>query len=302
MFHDVRRRQLHADLALLAVSAVWGLTFVLVKDALGVGGPFTFLALRFGLAALLLGGALFGVRRTREVRPSLVAGLLLGLCLCAGYVFQTLGLQWTSPGRAAFLTSLAVVIVPLIAALVQRRGLSAMVWLGVVMATLGLALLTLGSDLAAGVPIAGVWQGDALVLGCAVAFAVHVVLAERYAPRFEPGALTLVQLTLTTLVTAFAAAIVERPTLDQTHALLPAALFTGLFGTVLAITIQLQAQRSTSATHTALIFSTEPVFGAVAAFFLVGERFSVPALIGCGLILLGMLLSQFADGAASGSR
>jgi len=217
-------------------------------------------------------------------------------------VFQTLGLQRTSPGRAAFLTGLAVVIVPLIAALVQRRGLSAMVWLDVGMATLGLALLTLGSDLAAGVPIAGAWQGDALVLACAVAFAVHVVLAERFAPRFEPGALTLVQLTLTALATAVAAATVERPTLDQIHALLPAALFTGVFATVLAITIQLQAQRYTSATHTALIFSTEPVFGAVGAFFFVGERFSAPALIGCALILLGMLLAQLADGAASGSR
>ncbi len=301
MVHDVR--QVQADLALLGVAAVWGLTFVLVKDALAAGGPFTFVALRFGLASLILAAALILLRRTRDLARSLCAGVFLGLFLCAGYVFQTLGLQSTTPGRAAFITGLAVVIVPVIAAIGQRKTLAPMVWLGVILATLGLALLTRGSDLPSGMPVDSAWRGDVLVLVCALAFAGHIVLAERFAPRFDAGALTLVQLVVTALVTTLAAMTVEQPTVDQLRALVPAALFTGLFATVLALTIQFRAQRFTSATHTALIFSTEPVFGALAAFVFVGERLSAPALAGCALILGGMVLAQLADTAvASDSR
>ena len=290
-------RQNQADLALLLVAALWGTTFVVVKDALALGGPFTFLALRFGLATLALASLLAVSRRRRAVllreRGVWRAGALLGLALCAGYVLQTFGLQWTSPARAAFITGLAVVIVPLLAAVTLRRWIELRIWLGAGLAVVGLALLTLGPS--GGDGSGGAWQGDLLVLLCAFAFAVHIVLGERFAPQFDAIGLTLVQLGVTASISAAAALATEMPNVQQVVALLPAAVLTGVFATALALVLQFRAQRFTSAAHTALIFATEPVFGALAAYVLIDERLGVQALFGCGLIVIGMLLAQLLD-------
>jgi drug/metabolite transporter (DMT)-like permease len=290
---------LRADLALLAVAAVWGATFVMVKDALGFAGPFTFLALRFSLAALLLAPVLaWAPRRVALAQPGLVgAGAVLGVLLCAGYAFQTAGLQFTTPARAAFITGLSVVIVPVLTASVLRKRVRPGVWLGVALATLGLALLSLGPEVLSGGSLiqASTLLGDLLVLGCALVFGGHVFLAGEYAPRLDVLTLTWVQLAVAAGLACAAAALVEHPTVERLGPILPTAAFTGIFATVVAFTIQLRAQRFTSATHTALIFSTEPVFGALFAFLLAGEVLAPAAIVGCGLILAGMLLAQLAD-------
>jgi drug/metabolite transporter (DMT)-like permease len=277
----------------------------MVKDALAFAGPFSFLAVRFALASLVMLPLVFSPRaRARGLLTASLwrSGAVLGLLLCAGYGFQTAGLQFTTPARAAFITGLSVVIVPLLTSLVLRRGrLPTGVWLGVALAALGLALLAFGptgQDLRA--LVAGTGPGDLLVLGCAVAFAAHIVAVGELAPRHPVLGLTWTQLLVAALLAAGLAAAGERPRLDQLVAILPAAAFTGVFATVLAFAIQLRAQRLTSPTHTALIFSTEPVFGALFAFLLVGELFTAPALLGCGCILAGMLLAQLADLTARG--
>ena len=293
---------LRADLALLGVAAIWGATFVMVKDALGFAGPFAFLALRFGLAAVLLAPVLaWGPRRAAMAQPGLVrAGAVLGLLLCAGYMFQTAGLQFTTPARAAFITGLSVVIVPLLTAGVLRKRVRPGVWLGVGLATVGLALLPLGPEAFAGHSLIQTTTvlGDLLVLGCALVFGGHVFLAGEYAPRLDALSLTWVQLAVAAGLACTAAVALEHPSIQQLGPALPAAAFTGIFATVIAFTIQLRAQRFTSATHTALIFSTEPVFGALFAFLLAGEVLAPAAIAGCGLILAGMLVAQLADQAS----
>jgi drug/metabolite transporter (DMT)-like permease len=290
---------LRADLALLAVAAVWGATFVMVKDALAFAGPFAFLALRFALASVLLAPLLaWPARRAALGQPGLMrAGAVLGCLLCAGYGFQTAGLQFTTPARAAFITGLSVVIVPVLTASVLRKRVRPGVWLGVALATLGLALLSLGPEVLSGGSLiqASTLLGDLLVLGCALVFGGHVFLAGEYAPRLDVLTLTWVQLAVAAGLACAAAALVEHPTVERLGPILPAAAFTGIFATVVAFTIQLRAQRFTSATHTALIFSTEPVFGALFAFLLAGEVLAPAAIVGCGLILAGMLLAQLAD-------
>jgi drug/metabolite transporter (DMT)-like permease len=296
----LRQSQLRADLALLGVAAVWGATFVMVKDALAFAGPFAFLAVRFSLATLLLAPLLaWAPRRAALLHAGLVrAGAILGLLLCAGYSFQTAGLQFTTPARAAFITGLSVVVVPLLTAGVLRRRVGAGVWLGVGLATLGLALLSIGEELLAGrgrLIDPRTLVGDLLVLGCAFVFGAHVFLAGEYAPRFDALTLTLVQLGAAAALAGLLTAGLEHPRPDQLLPILPAATFTGVFATVVAFTIQLRAQRFTSATHTALIFSTEPVFGAAFAFVLAGEILVPAAILGCGLILAGMLVAQLAE-------
>jgi drug/metabolite transporter (DMT)-like permease len=285
------------------VAAVWGATFVMVKDALAFAGPFAFLALRFSLATLLLAPLLaWRPRRAALGQPGLVrSGAALGVLLCAGYGFQTAGLQFTTPARAAFITGLSVVIVPLLTAGVLRKRIAAGVWLGVALATLGLALLSLGPEVLVGGALiqSSTLVGDLLVLGCAFVFGGHVFMAGEYAPRLDVLTLTWVQLGVAALLAACLTLGLEHPRLEQLGPALPAAAFTGVFATVVAFTIQLRAQRFTPATHTALIFSTEPVFAALFAYLLAGERLGPVEIAGCALILAGMLAVQLLPGDSS---
>ena len=276
-----------ADLGLLAVTAVWGATFVLVKEALAGSGPLTFVALRFALAAVIL--LPLTVRRWRRPSRGLIRdGGLIGCFLFGGYALQTAGLQFTSAAKAGFMTGLSVVIVPLLEALVLHRPLRATTLAGVALATIGLGLLTLGGEL---------WLelGDLLVLGCALAFALHILSVDRYAVRHNVLTLTSAQIVIAALLTSASALLVERPTGQQLLAIMPAALFTGVFATVAAFYLQTFSQRFTTATHTALIFTMEPVFAGLFAFLWAGEQLGPTALAGCGLILLGMLVTQLAD-------
>lgn len=290
--------QARADLALLAVTAVWGATFVMVKDALAATGPFTFLAVRFTLAALVMTPILLAGRHRRAWTGKLtLAGVVVGVALFAGYAFQTVGLQFTTPARAAFITGISVVLVPLISALVLRRRVGRGAWIGVALAAFGLAALSVGPDLLDGAPLlqGATALGDAIVFGCAVAFALHIVLVGEISPRHGTAVLTLAQIAMAAGLGIAFAGTFERPTWGQMTAILPPAAFTGVVATVLAFTVQVRAQRFTSATHTALIFSAEPVFGALFAYLLVGETLAPPAVIGCGLILAGMLVAQFGE-------
>jgi drug/metabolite transporter (DMT)-like permease len=276
-----------ADLGLLAITAVWGATFVLVKGALAESGPLTFVALRFALAAVVI--LPLTVRRWKRPSRGLIRdGSLIGCCLFGGYALQTAGLQFTSAAKAGFITGLSVVLVPLLEALVLHRRIGTATVAGVVLATSGLGLLTLGSDLR-------VELGDLLVLGCALAFALHILSIDRYAVRHNVLGLTSAQILIAALLTSASALVVERPTGQQLLAIMPVALYTGVLATVAAFYLQTLAQRFTTATHTALIFTMEPVFAGLFAFLWADEQLGPTALAGCGLILLGMLVAQLAE-------
>jgi drug/metabolite transporter (DMT)-like permease len=161
----------------------------------------------------------------------------------------------------------------------------------------GLGLLSLGPEILAGGPIlsADTAFGDLVVFGCAIAFAVQIVLLGRFAPRHEAVSLTLMQVAVAAALSVALALLLERPSAGALGPILPAAAFTGVFATVAAFIVQTRAQRFTTPTHTALIFATEPVFGAAFAYALAGETLALPALVGCALILAGMVVAQVAE-------
>ena len=256
-------RRLVADLALVFVTVIWGSTFVMVKSAVATYPTFSFLTLRFTLAALaLLPFVWFEQRRARmEERSRQAAGalsyqapllrrpvapLLIGLALFAGYACQTLGLQLTTPAKAGFITGTYVVIVPLVTALLLRQRPGRNAELGVGLAMIGLALLSLRAGLS-------VNPGDALVLGCALAFAAHILLTGRFAPRYDPMLLTLGQIVVVAGLSG-ACALALEPRVALNREVLFAAAFTGLLATSAAFGIQVMAQRFTTSTHTALDF------------------------------------------------
>ena len=279
----MERRQLWADLSLLLITLIWGATFVMVKEAISQIGVFTFLALRFLLAAFVL--ALIFWPRLRASSPrEFLAGVLVGLFLFGGYALQTIGLKYTSVSKTGFITGLSVVVVPLLSTLLlrQKQNLTALV--GVLLATTGLGLLTLrGLSMA---------QGDLWVLGGAVAFALQIVALGRFAPQMETGILATVQVATVALLSAPLAWAMEGVPPQMSDQLWFAILFTGIMATSLAFLVQSKAQRFISPTHTALIFATEPVFAAIFGYLLLQERLGSREILGCALILAGMAVGE----------
>jgi drug/metabolite transporter (DMT)-like permease len=279
-----------ALVALLAVTAVWGVTFVQVKDAIALYPLFAFLALRFAIASLTL--ALPARRRVAGLgRGGWLAGTALGLLLAAGYGLQTAGLERTTVSSTGFITGLYVVFTPLLALALFRVRIGVAVWAGVALSTLGLVLLS-------GVGAAGSLTGDLLVLGGSAAYSLQIVLLERYAPRYDPLAFTQAE-----MIAAFAGFAVIAVALGQFE--LPrgwtvwgALLVTGVFASALAYLVQTWAQRRTSATRTALAFAMEPVFTAFFGYTLAGDRLGTLGWAGCAVIMGAILLAEPAAGRA----
>lgn len=277
------RRQIVAVFSLLLVALIWGATFVMVKETVSQIGVFTFLTFRFLFAALLL--ALIFWPRLRASSPrEFLAGALVGLFLFGGYALQTIGLKYTSVSKTGFITGLSVVIVPLLSTLLLRQRPSRNALLGVLLATTGLGLLTLrGLSMA---------QGDLWVLGGAISFALQIVALGRFAPQMESGILATVQVATVALLSVPLAWAMEGSSPQMSGQVWFAILFTGIMATSLAFLAQSKAQRFTSPTHTALIFATEPVFAAIFGYLLLQERLGCREILGCALILAGMVVGE----------
>ncbi len=280
-------RQLLADLALLLVTAVWGGTFVMVKDAVAGFPVFSFMAIRFAIAVLALLPFLLRLHTSALPPLRITAPLFTGFALFAGYAFQTAGLRLTTPAKAGFITGLSVVIVPVAAALLFRKPPDRSAWTGVGLAVAGLALLTLRAGL-------HMEPGDLLVSGCAISFAAHILLTGYFAPHSDPLWLTFGQILTVAILSGIAALVLEQPfrAAILTSSVLLATAFTGVLATSFAFGIQTAAQRFTTSTHTALIFAAEPVFAGLFSFLLIGELLGPQQAVGCGLILAGMVVSE----------
>ena len=287
------RQQWQADGLLLLVALIWGSTFVLVKQSVSQFPVYAFLCLRFTLAtAVLL--LLFGSRLRSLQWQMIGAGLIIGLFLFGGYALQTVGLQHTTASKAGFITGLSVVIVPVLSASLLRRMPDRQALAGVILATIGLALLTLDRNM---IPT----KGDLIVLGCAACFALHITAVSAFAPRTDALALTIIQIGVVALLSGIIAATSEKWLWDIPRDIYLSAAFTGVLATALAFAIQNSVQVHTSSTHTALIFATEPVFAALFGYFMANEHLTKRALVGCGFILLGMLLAELRIGTAQQS-
>ena len=276
-------RRYGLQLALIAVAAVWGGTFVVVKDAVSEYPLYAFLGLRF-LIAVVAFVVLFPRSLRRLSGPTLRAGLVAGAFLTAGYVFQTWGLQGTTASKAAFITGMFVVITPLLQTVLLRRVPTRATILGVLAAVIGLWLLSGGTS--------GEWTvGDTRVLLCAVAYSAHMIVLGGVSHEHDLGALTLVQLLTTAVVCGLIAFVVEKPGLPQSSSVWVALLVTGVLASAVAFAVQTAAQRFIPPARTALILITEPAFGGLFGW-LAGERLGVSGLAGAALILAGMAVSE----------
>lgn len=287
-------------IALLGVTAVWGVSFPVVKCALercpeirgGLGlasverptEPFLFLSLRFAIAAILVGAASVQVLRGLTKRQ-IIIGCAIGTALCAGYVFQTFGLQRTTASNTGLLTGTYVVLTPLLGAVALRKAPAVSTVGGALLAVVGLFLLAAPTGITIGL-------GDGLVLVCAFSFAVHLLLLGRFAGSAPVPALVTLQLAVTAVVTGALTVATERAPMPTEPGIWIAIGTTAILATVVAFFLQTGAQRFIPPSRTAVILTMESPMAALFGFVMLDERLGTRGWIGGALIVAGMLVAE----------
>jgi len=270
-----------AELALVGIAAVWGLTFVMVRDAIELLPTMAFLGYRFTAAAVVVA---LVFRRPLRTLPATGwrAGSLMGCFLCAGYVFQTLGLEHTTVSNTGFITGLFVVLTPLLGVLVLRDRVTPIAWAAAAISALGLYLLSgAGGDFSL--------RGDGLVLLCAFAFSAHILATGRGVRRHDAGALLVVQLGVCGLVCLAVAVLAGELEAPSGGTVWSALVVTSLVASALGFFVQTFAQRHAPPARTALILASEPAFAGLFGFLLADERLSALALAGALLIMAAIV-------------
>jgi drug/metabolite transporter (DMT)-like permease len=293
-------RSLKAHILLVLVTFVWGVTFVLIKDALADMSPLLFNAVRMVLAAVSL-WVIFHKEMRSLARPALLAGAFVGCFLWLGYEFQTTGLRLTSASKSAFLTGSSVVIVPIILAVAFRRRINHWTTFGFLSAFAGLYLMTVPAG-RSGEDWASVNRGDLLTLGCAVAFALHIIMLGRAAQRYAFQQIAVLQVTSCAVLMSLTAPLLEHTHVIWSARVVWAIVITGLLGTAVAFSVQAWAQQFLAPTHTVLIFALEPVFAWLTSMVVLGERLGLRALSGAALIMAGILVSELLGGGEAEKR
>ena len=275
-----------ADLALAAVCFVWGATFIVVTQALGDIPTLMFLAVRFAIAAAIL-GLVVGLRsRARPSRLSIQGGIVAGGLLFLGYAFQTFGLRYTTAAKTGFITGLYIPLVPGLGALIYRKAPQLSEALGIVLAFAGMGLLSIPAE---GFRLS---PGDLLVACCAFAFALHILALGHYAKQADVGWLAAIQIAVAAVLAGATFWWAEPLDVRWTTAVWRAIAITSVFATALAFFVQTWAQRYTSATRAALIFALEPVFAWLTSYVVAGEVLTGRAGAGAALILGGILIAE----------
>ena len=272
-----------ATAALILVTAVWGITFVQVKDAVELYPFLAFLAIRYVIATAAL--APIALRRLGGFgREGLVAGGILGGLIALGIGLQTAGLERTTVTSTGFITGLYVLFTPLLGLALFRTPIPRSLWAGVALALVGLALLS-------GVP-QGSGRGDLLVLISAFVQAFHIVMVERYANRFDVFALTFVQVAAAAVAFGTVSLAFEELTVPRGWTVWSALIVTGLFAVAFAYVVQVWAQRRVSATRIAIVFSLETVFAGLFGYLLAGDRLGALGFAGCAAIFAGIVVAE----------
>ncbi len=286
--------QTRANLILLLTAIIWGFAFVAQRTGMQFVGPFTFNAVRFaigGVMLLPLAAYLDRQRKRSNVpitpvssRGLLLGGLLAGAILFGGASLQQAGLVFTTAGKAGFITGLYVVLVPIIGlAFGQRTALGT--WIGALLAVAGLYLLSVQGDLR-------IQIGDLLVLLGAFIWAGHVLLLGHLSPGTDPVKLACIQFFACAALSLGVALLVETITVAGLQQALLPILYAGIMSVGVGYTLQVVGQRYARPSHAAIILSLESVFAVVGGWLLLDEQLGTRGLIGCALMLAGILVSQ----------
>ena len=287
------------EAALLFNTLIWGGTFALIKNALIDISPMLFLGFRFSIAALIFLPFVHKYLKQTN-RKTLIAGSTLGLFYFSGFAAQTFGLNLTTATKSGFITGTFVIFIPILQLIIEKRKPKWFNVIGVILVLIGLVLLSsnqenalsffqqIGSDFN---------LGDLLTLICALLFAFQVVYVDVFTKKYDYLPMVFVQLLITGLggflfSFFFSAAGLENLKFTFNNNVIISLIYTSIFASIIATVIQLKFQKSVSPTKAGIIYSIEPIFAAVFAYFLLSEKISNFGLIGCILIFIGLIVSE----------
>lgn len=277
-----RWRKVGVSALLIFVTMIWGSTFLVVQHTIQLVGPYTFLAMRFSIGALSL-GIIFHKRLARISRAEIVSGSIISLFLFGSYAFQTIGLQYTTTSKAGFITGMYVPLVAILAVPMLRQKPTTGGVLGVIFSMAGLLLISINRSFQFSFGL-----GEFLVMGCAVATALHVIFVSKFAPKVDAINLTIVQIAFTALFSFVAMGLTHEPLALPVLPVWGSGLFMGVIATGFALAVMNRVQQFVSSTQATLIYALELVWVGLLGV-LVGEQLGFLAWIGCGCIFLGMI-------------
>ena len=288
----IKNQAIKADILMLIAAAIWGFAFVAQRQGMETMGPFLFNTARFFIGVAVLSPLVWYLSKKKKssnkvevsTKKLIFAGTIAGLFLFAASSFQQVGLQYTTAGKAGFITGLYIFFVPLIGLFFGQKTGSG-TWLGAIIALIGLYLLSINEDFS-------IAEGDLLQLVCAVFFAAHVLVIGYLAKRMDPLKLSLVQYCVSGVLSLFIAIAIEVITWDMIVDTAIPLLYAGVMSIGVGYTLQVVAQQHAKSSHAAIILGLEGAFAVLGGWLLLDEYLSTRGLIGCGLMLTGMFLSQ----------
>lgn len=296
------RKRFKGEIALLIITVIWGATFPIIKESLNDSTPFIFVAVRFSIASILI--LPFFLSKVRLLnKETLKAGLVLGVLMFGGFVTQTIGLNHTTATKSGFITGSVVVMIPFLQFYMEKKIPTKGAIFGTILVFIGLLFLSSGgNDLISFITdLGGSFNfGDFMTLVCAIIFAHYVVYIDIYTNKYEFIFLFSLQIFTTAILGILSASFIGISDFGEirfvlTESLIFGLLYTGILATVVNIGIQTKFQKLITPTKAGIIYSFEPIFAAVFAFFLLNEKISNFGFIGMGLIFFGLISSEIYD-------
>ena len=278
--------ELRADLLLLSVAIAWGVTFLMVQDAINSTPVYAFLFFRFALASILMFFIAYKFLKQTN-KKTILYGVILGVFLFSAFATQTFGLLYTKSSIVAFITGLNVICVPFLGYLLFKEHISKKVFMATIVAVIGLYLLTMSGSLTIGI-------GEFLTLICAILFALQIIFTGKFSKEVNVFLLVLFQLITVTILSLVFSLTLDNVTFDLNYdyTFFKAIIITAVFATVYAFLIQTYMQQFTTASKTAIIFAMEPVSAAIFAYFMISETLTSIQLSGAVLIVLATIIAE----------
>ena len=288
----MKKQEIRADLIMLLAAAIWGFAFVAQREGMETMGPFLFNTARFFIGTVSLLPIVWYLSKKNKsqnnkeasTKKLLFAGFIAGLFLFLAASFQQVGIQYTTAGKAGFITGLYIFFVPLIGIFFGQRTGSG-TWLGAFIAVIGLYLLSINKDFS-------IAQGDLLQLICAIFFAAHILVIGYVAKSMDPLKLSLIQYFVSAVLSFFIAVAIEVITWEMIVDTAIPLLYAGIMSIAIGYTLQVVAQQHAKSSHAAIILGLEGAFAVLGGWLILDENLSTRGLLGCGLMLSGMFLSQ----------
>lgn len=296
----MQKEKIRNSILLLLTAIIWGTAFVAQSVGMDYIGPFTFNATRF-----LIGGTVLiplivyrskknPLLRNRSIEEKhtnrkmvWIGGICCGIALCGASLLQQMGIQHTTVGKAGFITTLYIIIVPLVELLFGKK-IAKKIWIGAVMAVIGLYLLCINENFSIG-------KGDFLVLICAVLFAIHILVIDHFAPKADGVCLSAIQFFISGTISAIGAILFENPNLSaMTDAIVP-ILYAGVMSCGVAYTLQVIGQKDMNPTVASMILSLESVISVLAGWIILGQALSIKEIIGCLIVFMAVILVQLPE-------